>query len=154
MYIHMYIHIYIYIYTFKIIHTVKVDAKQNAALRDFGGGIVTDGWDGTNKKHYINFMIVTHQGATFENAIDVTDNKSDNAKYIFDLMDAVIKEKGPLNILLICTDTPHVMKAAWKLVEDKYGWISCVGCMTHVLNLLFKDIAGQVGIYIYIMYFI
>eukprot|EP00327_Prymnesium_parvum_P011732 CAMPEP_0184386206 /NCGR_PEP_ID=MMETSP0007-20130409/9578_1 /TAXON_ID=97485 /ORGANISM="Prymnesium parvum, Strain Texoma1" /LENGTH=114 /DNA_ID=CAMNT_0026733949 /DNA_START=109 /DNA_END=449 /DNA_ORIENTATION=- len=35
------------------------------------------------------------------------------------------------------------MKAAWKIVERDFPWITCSSCMPHVLNLLLKDIANE-----------
>ena len=40
----------------------------------------------------------------------------------------------------IITDTASVMKAAWKQIEEKYSNIVCLGCNSHIINLLIGDI--------------
>jgi hypothetical protein len=40
----------------------------------------------------------------------------------------------------VITDTANVMKAAWRIIEEKYPNIACFGCTSHILNLLVKDI--------------
>ncbi|CAB4374618.1 unnamed protein product [Rhizophagus irregularis] len=36
--------------------------------------------------------------------------------------------------------TASVMKAAWKWIEEKYSHIVCLGCNSHIINLLIGDI--------------
>ena len=43
-------------------------------------------------------------------------------------------------VVQVVTDTCSVMKAAWKLVETKFPWITCTCCGPHVLNLYLKDL--------------
>ncbi|GBC05804.1 hypothetical protein RclHR1_06430005 [Rhizophagus clarus] len=40
----------------------------------------------------------------------------------------------------VITDTASVMKAAWKRIEEKYSHIVCLGCNSHIINLLIGDI--------------
>ena len=40
----------------------------------------------------------------------------------------------------IITDIVNVMKAAWKQIEEKYSNIVCLGCNSHIINLLIEDI--------------
>src|SRR6266498_2931146 len=40
----------------------------------------------------------------------------------------------------VITDTASVMKAAWKIIEGKYSNIICLGCNSHIINLLIGDI--------------
>ena len=47
---------------------------------------------------------------------------------------------GPPMVVQVVTDTCSVMKAAWKLVETKFPWITCTCCGPHVLNLYLKDL--------------
>ena len=41
----------------------------------------------------------------------------------------------------LVTDTPRVMKAAWRLLEAKLPGIITFGCICHVLDLFLKDFA-------------
>ena len=40
----------------------------------------------------------------------------------------------------VITDTASVMKAAWRRIEEKYSNIVCLGCNSHIINLLIGDI--------------
>ena len=40
----------------------------------------------------------------------------------------------------VITDTASVMKAAWRIIEESYPNIVCLGCNSHVMNLLISDI--------------
>ena len=52
----------------------------------------------------------------------------------------VIETLGPQKFRSIITDNAPVMKAAWKLIEEKFPHISTYGCAAHDMNLLVKDI--------------
>eukprot|EP00966_Prymnesium_polylepis_P115918 2679387-Prymnesium_polylepis.1 len=52
----------------------------------------------------------------------------------------MIHSVGCLSVVQVVTDTCSVMKAAWKLVEAEFPWITCTCCAPHVLSLLLKDI--------------
>jgi ribose 5-phosphate isomerase RpiB len=40
----------------------------------------------------------------------------------------------------VITDTASVMKAAWRIIEENHSNIICLGCNSHVINLLIGDI--------------
>src|ERR1043165_9283166 len=40
----------------------------------------------------------------------------------------------------VITDTASVMKAAWRIIEEKHPNIVCLGCNSHIINLLIGDI--------------
>src|SRR5205814_4272682 len=40
----------------------------------------------------------------------------------------------------VITDTASVMKAAWKIIEKNHSNIVCLGCNSHIMNLLIGDI--------------
>ena len=40
----------------------------------------------------------------------------------------------------VITDTTNVMKTACRNIEEKYPNIVCLGCNSHIINLLIKDI--------------
>jgi hypothetical protein len=43
-------------------------------------------------------------------------------------------------IVSIVTDNASNMRAAWKLLEEKYPGLVCNGCAAHTVNLLVKDV--------------
>ena len=113
---------------------------RESALED-GGTVVSDGWDDVERQHLINFMVVTRKGSFFDGTVKLTSKDHEDAQAVFELLAAEIERVGRYKIVQVCTDTCSVMKAAWKLIEAKYPWITCTCCGPHVLNLLIKDIA-------------
>src|SRR5206468_2720806 len=45
-----------------------------------------------------------------------------------------------INFSAVITDTASVMKAAWKIIEKNHSNIVCLGCNSHIMNLLIGDI--------------
>lgn len=54
---------------------------------------------------------------------------------------AGIKRVGEEKIIQVVTDTCSVMKAAWRIVESTFPWITCTCCAPHVISLELKDLA-------------
>jgi Protein of unknown function (DUF 659) len=50
-------------------------------------------------------------------------------------------EIGSEKFSAVVTDNPNVMKAVWKIIEERYPTIAAYGCAAHGVNLLIKDIA-------------
>ncbi|CAG8546078.1 20273_t:CDS:2 [Gigaspora rosea] len=51
-----------------------------------------------------------------------------------------MEEVGIHKFSSVITDMAANMKAAWKIIEEKYPHIICLGCSSHVINLLIGDI--------------
>ena len=47
---------------------------------------------------------------------------------------------GIQKFLSVITDTASVMKAAWRIIEENHPNIVCLGCNSHIINLLIGDI--------------
>ena len=47
---------------------------------------------------------------------------------------------GVQNFSAVITDTASVMKAAWRRIEEKYSNVVCLGCNSHIINLLVGDV--------------
>jgi hypothetical protein len=63
-----------------------------------------------------------------------------NADRLADVMRFTIEDIGPDNMVLVVLDNAANAKAAGKSLEDDFSHIMWVGCITHSLNLLLKDI--------------
>eukprot|EP00965_Chrysotila_dentata_P204304 6182255-Pleurochrysis_carterae.AAC.4 len=48
---------------------------------------------------------------------------------------------GALSVVHVCTDTCSVMRAAWRVVQNHFRWVTATWCGPHVLSLELKDIA-------------
>ena len=100
-----------------------------------GGTVVSDGWDDVAKNHLINFLVGTAKGFFFDGTIMLKSDDSENAGRVAELICAEIEAVGKYSIVQVVTDTCSVMKAAWKIIEAKFLWITCTCCGPHVLSL-------------------
>lgn len=106
-----------------------------------GCTIVSDGWDDVERNHLINFLCSTTHGSFFDGTIKLSSEDKEDATAVAALLSDEIERVGALKVVQVVTDTCAVMKAAWKIVEKKYPWITCTCCAAHVLSLLLKDMA-------------
>ena len=100
--------------------------------------MVSDGWSNINRESVQNFVICTPKPLFFD-AI-YSGEESHTAKWI---ADEIIKQMEIIDInkfSAVITDTASVMKAAWRIIEEKYPSIVCLGCNSHIMNLLIGDI--------------
>lgn len=49
---------------------------------------------------------------------------------------------GPLNVVLVVTDTCNTMKKCWDIIQDEFPWMNILPCQAHVVSLLLKDIGN------------
>jgi hypothetical protein len=100
--------------------------------------MVSDGWSNINRESVQNFVICTPKPLFFD-AI-YSGEESHTAKWV---ADEIIKQMEIVDInkfSAVITDTASVMKAAWRIIEKSYPNIVCLGCNSHVMNLLIGDI--------------
>ena len=109
-------------------------------MRD-SGTVVSDGWDDVQKNHLINFLCGNSAGMFFDGTLQLTSDDSEDATKVAKLICDEIKLVGKLDIIQVVTDTCSVMKAAWKIIEKEFPWITCTCCGPHVLSLELHDMA-------------
>src|SRR6266487_296822 len=100
--------------------------------------MVSDGWSNINRESVQNFVICTPKPLFFD-AI-YSGEESHTAKWV---ANEIIKQMEIIDInkfSAVITDTASVMKAAWRIIEESYPNIVCLGCNSHVMNLLISDI--------------
>lgn len=121
---------------------LRVEEKplREIIMRD-GATIVSDGWDTIDKHHLINFLLGTCKGFFFEGTIQLSSSDHEDAQLVAGLLSQCIERNGALAVVQICTDTCSVMKAAWRILRDKYPYITTTCCAAHVLSLELKDFA-------------
>lgn len=119
----------------------REEAPLREAVLKEGGTVVSDGWDDVSKNHLINFLCGNSKGFFFDGTIKLTSEDSENAERVAELICQEIINVGALSIVQVVTDTCSVMKAAWKIIEKAFPWITCTCCAPHVLSLELKDMA-------------
>ncbi|GBC16120.2 zinc finger BED domain-containing protein 1-like [Rhizophagus irregularis DAOM 181602=DAOM 197198] len=100
--------------------------------------MVSDGWSNINRESVQNFVICTSKPLFFD-AI-YSGEESHTAKWVADEIIKQMEIVGINKFSAVITDTASVMKAAWRIIEDSYPSIVCLGCNSHVMNLLISDI--------------
>ncbi|KAK3915048.1 hypothetical protein KUF71_024325 [Frankliniella fusca] len=97
-----------------------------------------NGWNNNRNEGIINFVVCTPQ-PFFYKAIEPgtqRENSDSLSEHILCVLGAVNAHK----VLLLVTDNASAMKRAWTLVQKVHPHIHAIGCGSHGLNLLFKDI--------------
>eukprot|EP00966_Prymnesium_polylepis_P086055 1991594-Prymnesium_polylepis.2 len=119
---------------------------RKEGLKD-GGTVVSDGWDDVEKNHLINLLLITSKGTFFDGTMKLGSDDHEDAKAVAKIIIDEIMTIGCLNVIQVVTDTCSVVKAAWKIIEEEFPWITCTCCAPHVLSLELHDIAKikQVG---------
>lgn len=100
--------------------------------------LLSDGWKDITSDKVINVIVCTPDPIFFDAIYPGVNRESSD--YIGKILINAVKNVGPHKVLIIITDNAMNMKAAWKIVINKYGHIFCIDCAPHGLNLLAKDI--------------
>ena len=123
-----------------LIPQLEAHMKQEVAKRaeDFGITYISDGWESVDSSPLINSsLVVPTCGAFFFASVDTPGHTKD-AEYIAGLIISDLYKVGPTLVLHVCTDTCATMKAAWRIIEEEFPWVTCSGCAPHVGSLLLK----------------
>ncbi|KAL1528254.1 hypothetical protein AB1Y20_009612 [Prymnesium parvum] len=126
----------------KSVKRLKVEEQPiRKACTVHGCTVVSDGWEDCAHNHLINFLVASNQGAFFDGTVMLAAGQREDAVAVARLIEDEIERVGPLSVVQVVTDTCSTMKAAWKIIERHYPWITCTCCAPHVLSLLLKDIS-------------
>lgn len=112
---------------------------RDAVVRDCAT-IISDGWDNVSKDHLINFLYGNASCLLFDGTVELTGDDGESADFVAELLRQCIERNGRFAFVQVVTDTCAVMKAAWRLLQTEYPWITPTCCGTHVLSLELKDL--------------
>ena len=110
---------------------------QREKRKTYGCTIICDGWTGPTKLSIINFMVYCKGSTIFLKFVDASDNIKDN-KYLYGLLEDVIKEVGETNVVQIVTDNGSAFVKDGKLLMKKYN-LYWTPCAAHCIDLMFED---------------
>ena len=117
----------------------EVKAKCNEQILQANSlTMVSDGWSNINRESVQNFIICTPKPLFF-NAV-YSGEESHTAVWTSNQIIQQMEIIGIDKFSAVITDTASVMKAAWRIIEEKHPSIICLGCNSHVTNLLIGDI--------------
>lgn len=97
-----------------------------------------DGWSNCRNESIINFMI-SYPSPLFVKFLETKDDSHD-ANYLCTQMEEVILKYGPEKFLVAIGDNAPNMKAGLEQLQEKYPHIVVLGCVSHLMHLLFGDI--------------
>ncbi|XP_057249930.1 uncharacterized protein LOC104886481 [Beta vulgaris subsp. vulgaris] len=86
-------------------------------------------------------MATSESGPIFIKSVNCFGEVKDKY-FIADLMEEVIEEVGPMNVVQVITDNASNCKGAGELIEIKYPWIYWTPCVVHTLNFALKNICA------------
>ncbi|KAG5666709.1 hypothetical protein PVAND_014724 [Polypedilum vanderplanki] len=102
--------------------------------------LITDGWTNIRGDHIVNFCVKAPTEKPFFHSSINTSGIIQNASAVAESIIAVLENLGSHKFNCIISDNAPVMKAAFKIIEEKYPHISGNGCAAHGVNLLVKDL--------------
>lgn len=105
--------------------------------------IGSDGWSDIKNVGIVNIVVFPSGGPSLLWSSKDTGTSSHTGQYMCDVISEAIEELGPGRVMALVTDNAANMQLGWELLEQKYPWLLCFGCLAHSLNLLAKDICGQ-----------
>ncbi|CAB5095217.1 unnamed protein product [Rhizophagus irregularis] len=100
--------------------------------------MVSDGWSNINRESVQNFIICTPKPVFFNATF--SGEESHTGEWISNEIIQQMEAIGVQKFSAVITDTASVMKSAWRRIEEKYSNVVCLGCNSHVINLLIGDI--------------
>jgi len=104
-----------------------------------GATITSDGWSDVRRCPLLNLLVVSSKGEMFLKAVD-TGGETKDAAYIAEQLIDCIWEVGADNVIQVVTYSAAVCKAAGRLVEQEFFWITWTPCTPHCLDLLLEDV--------------
>lgn len=99
-----------------------------------------DGWSNVRNEPVINFVVCKPE-PVFVDFVITNENKH-NATYLAELISNVVEKHGHEKFFVVIADNASNMRAALKIVKEKYPSIVPLGCLAHLLHLLCADILG------------
>ncbi|CAB5392569.1 unnamed protein product [Rhizophagus irregularis] len=100
--------------------------------------MVSDGWSNINRESVQNFIICTPKPVFFNATF--SGEESHTGEWISNEIIQQMKAIGVQKFSAVITDTASVMKSAWRRIKEKYSNVVCLGCNSHVINLLIGDV--------------
>jgi len=114
-------------------------ASFQESLQLIGATITSDRWSDVRRRPLLKLLIVFSKGEMFFKVVD-TGGETKDAAYIGGQLIDCIREVGADNVIQVVTDSAVVCKAAGRLVEQKFSWITWTPCTPHCLDLLLEDV--------------
>jgi len=114
-------------------------ASFQESLQLTGATITNDRWSNVRRRPLLNQFVVSPKGEMFLKAVNTGGETKDVAYIAGQLIDC-IREVGADSVIQVVIDSATVCKAAGRLVEQEFSWITWTPCTPHCLDLLLEDV--------------
>jgi hypothetical protein len=121
---------------------VKTDGlrgKHEAAWKEYGCSLMSDGWTDMGGRHLLNFLVNSPAGTFFLGTANVSAETVD-AKLVAQLLSEQIDAIGPELVVQVVSDNGSNYKAAGRLLMEKYPTLYWTPCAAHCLDLMLEDV--------------
>ena len=118
--------------------------QQKEKWKTYACTIMLDGLTRPTKLSIINFMVYSKGSMMFLKSVDVSNIIKDH-KYIYKLLENVIKEVGVDNVIQIVINNGSAFVETGKLLMKKFNllWTSCAA---YCIDLMFEDIGKRLDV--------
>jgi hypothetical protein len=117
----------------------KLKEKHEAAWKQYGCTLMSDGWTDRRGRHLINFLVSSPEGTFFLESVDAS-SKVHDAPMLADLLQQRIDLIGRDKVVQVVTDNGANYKAACKLLMERIPTLFWSPCAAHCLDLMLEDI--------------
>jgi hypothetical protein len=119
--------------------TKLLRAKHEAAWKQYGCTLMSDGWSDRRGRHLINFLVNSPEGTFFLESVDASSECQD-ARMIADSLEKRIEVVGKENVVQVVTDNGANYKAAGKILMERIPTLYWSPCACHCLDLMLEDV--------------
>ncbi|XP_066324564.1 uncharacterized protein [Miscanthus floridulus] len=117
----------------------KIKEKHEAAWKQYGCTLMSDGWTDRWGRHLINFLVNSPEGTFFLESVDASSEVHD-APMLADLLQQRIDLIGRDKVVQVVTNNGANYKAACKLLMERIPTLFWTPCAAHCLDLMLEDI--------------
>ena len=107
-----------------------------------------DGWTNPAGHSIYNFIIMTHDHQKILYQVQDLSIIKHTAQNLAEEIESILKKIGPDKFAAIVTDNTANCAAARVIISQKYPFIFNTRCIAHFVNLIIKDVLGNILIYI------
>ncbi|XP_022865949.1 uncharacterized protein LOC111385765 [Olea europaea var. sylvestris] len=103
-----------------------------------GCSILADSWQDMQGRTLINALVSCPRGVYFARSVDAT-GVSDDAEYLFKMLDRVVEEMGEENVVQVITENTRSYQEAGKMLEEKRVNLFWTPCAAFCIDGMLED---------------
>lgn len=116
--------------------------KYRDEWKETGCTILCDSWSHGRTKSLVVLSVTCPKGTIFLRSVDVSGHE-DDATYLFELLESVVLEVGPENVVQVITDSAASYVYAGRLLMAKYSSLFWSPCASYCVDKILEDMSKQ-----------